>query len=66
MCVFRLNTGAFSLVLFLLKLCRADLQGDLKASAQDVFQHTLGNDGVITCSSPDTAQHIQNLITCFS
>lgn len=48
MCVFRLNTEAFSLVLFLLKLCQADLHGDLKASAHDALQHTLDNICIIT------------------
>lgn len=53
MCVFRLNTGAFSLVLFLLKLCQADLHGDLKMSVHDALQHTFDNDCIITQSSPD-------------
>lgn len=55
MCVFRLNTEAFSLVLFLLKLCRADLHGELKLSAHDALQHTFDNDYIITYSSLDTS-----------
>lgn len=53
MCVFRLNTGAFSLVLFLLKLCQADLHGDLKMSAHKALQHTFDNDCIITFSIHD-------------
>lgn len=53
MCVFRLNTGAFSLVLFLFKLCQADLHGDLKMSVHDALQHTFDNDCIITQSSAD-------------
>lgn len=53
MCVFRLNIGAFRRVLFLVKLCQADLHGDLKMSAHGALQHTFDNDCIITFSSHD-------------